>query len=100
MMSLGGGLLFGTLLAYGAYRTSNDPKDFLFLLGMFLGYTSLCKRVALVASPSLNYRGRVSPALRVMLTSKGSTMGYQCTCTKWMVSVVIWIIGYDLTVLH
>ena len=32
-MSLGSGVLFGTLLAYGAYRTSVNPKDFVFIFG-------------------------------------------------------------------
>ena len=30
-MSLGSGLLFGSLIAYGAYRVSANPKDFVFL---------------------------------------------------------------------
>jgi hypothetical protein len=33
IMSLGSGVLFGSLIGYGAYRTSANPKDFLFLLG-------------------------------------------------------------------
>lgn len=32
-MSLGSGVLFGTLLAYGAYKTSVNPKDFVFIFG-------------------------------------------------------------------
>lgn len=32
-MSLGSGIVFGGLIGYGAYRTSANPKDFLFLLG-------------------------------------------------------------------
>ena len=35
MMSLGSGIVFGSLIGYGAYRTSANPKDFLFLLGQF-----------------------------------------------------------------
>ena len=33
LMSLGSGVVFGSLLAYGAYRTSVNPKDFLFIFG-------------------------------------------------------------------
>lgn len=33
-MSLSSGVLFGSLLAYGAYRVSNNPRDFMFLLGI------------------------------------------------------------------
>ena len=32
-MSLVSGMAFGGLLAYGASRTSANPKDFIFLLG-------------------------------------------------------------------
>ena len=32
-MSLGSALVFGGLIGYGAYRTSANPKDFMFLLG-------------------------------------------------------------------
>ena len=32
-MSLASGIAFGVLLAYGASRTSANPKDFIFLLG-------------------------------------------------------------------
>ena len=32
-MSLGSGVVFGSLICYGAYKTSANPKDFLFLLG-------------------------------------------------------------------
>lgn len=35
-MSLGSGIVFGSLLGYGAYRTSANPKDFLFLFGQSL----------------------------------------------------------------
>ncbi|GFG33873.1 hypothetical protein Cfor_02603 [Coptotermes formosanus] len=31
--SLGAGLLFGSLLCYGAYQTSQNPNNFLLLLG-------------------------------------------------------------------
>ena len=34
LMSVGSGVLFGTLLAYGAYRTSVNPRDCLFILGI------------------------------------------------------------------
>lgn len=34
-MSLGSGVVFGGLLCYGAYRTSADPRDFMFLLGLY-----------------------------------------------------------------
>lgn len=37
-MSLVSGITFGGLLAYGASRTSADPKDFIFLLGRVLQY--------------------------------------------------------------
>ena len=33
-MSLGSGLLFGSLVVYGAYRTSVNPKDFVFLFAV------------------------------------------------------------------
>ena len=36
LMSLGSGLLFGSLVVYGAYRTSVNPKDFVFLFGTFI----------------------------------------------------------------
>ena len=36
LMSLGSGLLFGSLVVYGAYRTSVNPKDFVFLFGTFM----------------------------------------------------------------
>ena len=32
-MSLGSGILFGALIGYGAYRVSNNPKDFIFIAG-------------------------------------------------------------------
>ena len=32
-MSLGSGLVFGTLLGCGAYKTSANSKDFMFLFG-------------------------------------------------------------------
>lgn len=32
-MSLASGVVFGGLLAYGAYRTSANPGDFMFSLG-------------------------------------------------------------------
>lgn len=37
-MSLGSGLAFGGLIAYGAYRVSNNPRDFIFLLGKTINY--------------------------------------------------------------
>lgn len=45
-MSLFSGMAFGGLLAYGATRTSANPKDFLFLLGM--GYLDeACRKTTL-----------------------------------------------------
>ena len=34
-MSLASGVTFGALIAYGGYRTSVNPKDFLFLFSKF-----------------------------------------------------------------
>ncbi len=36
-MSLGSGIVFGSLIGYGAYRTSANPKDFMFLFGQCFG---------------------------------------------------------------
>jgi uncharacterized membrane protein (UPF0136 family) len=33
VMSLGSGIMFGSLLLYGVYRTTTNPRDTLFLLG-------------------------------------------------------------------
>ena len=33
VMSLASGLTFGALIAYGGYRTSVNPRDFVFLFG-------------------------------------------------------------------
>ncbi|XP_003386999.1 PREDICTED: transmembrane protein 14C-like [Amphimedon queenslandica] len=62
-MSLGSGLLFGSLIAYGAYRVSANPKDFAFLaivcclLATTMGYryfkTGKFMPAGLVASISL-----------------------------------------------
>ena len=46
MMSLASGFAFGGLLAYGAYRTSADPKDFIFLFG---GETNLHKYYIIIS---------------------------------------------------
>ena len=52
VMSLVSGITFGGLLAYGAYRTSANPKDFIFLLGKETGL--LCR--LLYPLPWFNYR--------------------------------------------
>ena len=41
-MSLGSGITFGTLIGYGAYRISANPKDVLFLLSRLIGSVCYC----------------------------------------------------------
>ena len=43
-MSLVSGLAFGGLLGYGAYRTSANPKDFMFVLGECVCVCVVCVR--------------------------------------------------------
>ena len=68
--SLASGVAFAGLLAYGAYRTSTDPKDFFFLLavsGILLGVmgyrfflSGKFMPAGLVASLSLLQVGRLA----------------------------------------
>ncbi len=39
-MSMGSGIAFGTVLGYGAYRMSIDPKDVMLSLGKYKYYVT------------------------------------------------------------
>ncbi len=40
LMSMGSGIAFGTVLGYGAYRMSIDPKDVMLSLGKYKYYVT------------------------------------------------------------
>lgn len=57
-MSLVSGITFGGLLAYGAYQTSANPKNFIFLFGKFhenyYGYYSAAQHACVKLLPLIH----------------------------------------------